>query len=195
MVQGGRLTKIQRTSRPDYILHMSWRLDKDWKSRWKKRKKKEWAIKDACLRRSRLGEGHCYLALSTFNVLSPKKKGNRETGNSNAPENWEEFSSVDPSDEKYKDIIKNASAKVGWQQSEAAMPCKRAFSQACLRVTVFFFSRKQEKKRHLKQRPDSVVLLEAHESTRQRMESVTKRRIHEEHIAGKGHNFLYSISI
>ena len=36
----------------------------------------------------------------------------------------------------------------------------------------------------MKQRPDSVVLLEAHESTRQRIESVTKR-IHEEHIGGK----------
>ena len=41
------------------------------------------------------------------------------------------------------------------------MPCKRAFSRARIR--------------------------EAHESTRQRTESVTKR-IHEEHIAAKGQN-------
>ena len=51
---------------------------------------------------------------------------------------------------------------------------------------------KQNKPRRLKQRLDSVVITEAHESTRQRMESVTKR-IHEEHIAGKGPFTHYSL--
>ena len=45
---------------------------------------------------------------------------------------------------------------------------------------------KTEKPKHLKQRQDSVVLLK-HMNLRDRNESMSKR-IHEEHIAGKGHN-------
>ena len=41
---------------------------------------------------------------------------------------FEGICSIDPSDEECKDIIKSAKA--------AAMPCKRAFPQACMRETV-----------------------------------------------------------
>ena len=57
----------------------------------KEEKNKNGQSQDACLRRSRLGEGHCYIALSTFNVLSLKKNGQSRNRNSNAPENWEKF--------------------------------------------------------------------------------------------------------
>ena len=40
--------------------------------------------------------------------------------------------STDSSDEEYKDIIKNARRKLETPKA-AAMPCKRAFSQACIR--------------------------------------------------------------
>ena len=90
--------------------------------------------------------------------------------------------SIDPSDQDYKDIIKNARRKLVTSKA-AAMPCKERFPQACMRETVV---QKPKKLRHLKQRPDSVVSLKPIESTRQRIESVTKR-IHEEHIEGKEH--------
>ena len=43
--------------------------------------------------------------------------------------------SIGPSDEEYKDIIKNARRKLETPKA-AAMPCKRAFSQASIRETV-----------------------------------------------------------
>ena len=46
--------------------------------------------------------------------------------------------------------------------------------------------KKKKKPKHLKQRQDPVVLLK-HMNPRDKIESVTKR-IHEEHIAGKGEN-------
>ena len=61
--------------------------------------------------------------------------------------------SIDPSDEEYKDIRKNARRKLETSKA-AAMPCKRAFPQAC--IPLF---QKQKKPRHLKQRPDSVASL------------------------------------
>ena len=62
------------------------------------------------------------------------------------------------------------------------MPCKRAFSQACIRETVVSKIEKVGAS-EAKTRFDCVTV--THESTRQRI--VTKR-IHEEHIAGKGQN-------
>ena len=103
--------------------------------------------------------------------------------------------SIDPSDEAYKDIIKNARRKLETPK-EAAMPCKRAFSQACLRVTVVSTT---EKANASEAKTRFSCITEAHESTRRRIESVTKRRIHEEHIAGKAQNyciaFQYSAQI
>ena len=91
--------------------------------------------------------------------------------------------SIDPSDEEYKDIIKSAKA--------AAMPCKRAFPQACMRETVVS---KTEKAKASEANTRFSCITEARESTRQRMESVTKR-IHEEHIAGKGQNSALHYSL
>ena len=97
-----------------------------------------------------------------------------------------EIYSVDPSDEEYKDILKNARRKLETPK-EAPMPCKRAFSQACLRVTVVS---KTGKAKASEANTRFTCISEAHESRRQRIESVTKRRIHEENIAGKGQNFV-----
>ena len=66
----------------------------------------------------------------------------------------------------------------------AALPCKRAFSQACVRETVVS---KTEKAKASEAKTGFSCIVEAHESTRQRIEPVTKR-IHEELIAGKGQN-------
>ena len=63
--------------------------------------------------------------------------------------------SIDPSDEEYKDIIKNVRRKLETPKA-AAMPCKRAFSKACIQETVVS---KTKKPRNQKQRLDSVVLL------------------------------------
>ena len=49
--------------------------------------------------------------------------------------NLREIYSVDPSDEEYKDIIKNARRKLK-RAMAAAMPCKRAFSQGSIWETV-----------------------------------------------------------
>ena len=45
------------------------------------------------------------------------------------------FCSIDPSDEEYKDVIKNARRKLETPKA-AATPCERAFSQARIRETV-----------------------------------------------------------
>ena len=63
--------------------------------------------------------------------------------------------SIDPSDEEYKDIIKRAKA--------AAMPCKRAFSQACIRETVVS---KTEKAKASEAKTRFSCITEAHESTK-----------------------------
>ena len=92
--------------------------------------------------------------------------------------------SIHPRDEEHKDIIKNARRKLETSKA-AAMPCKRAFPQACIRETVV--SKTEKAKASETKRPEFSCFTEAHESTRERVESVTKR-IHEEHIAGKGQN-------
>ena len=91
--------------------------------------------------------------------------------------------SIDPSDEEYKDIIKNARRKLE-RSKAAAMPCLRTFPLACIRETVVS---KTEKAKASESKIRFSCITEAHKSTRQRIESVTKR-IHEEHIAGKGQN-------
>ena len=90
--------------------------------------------------------------------------------------------SIDPRDEEYKDIIKTARRKLKTPKA-AAMPRKRAFPFACMRETVV----PNTKIKGSEGRSKFSCISEAHESTRQRIESVTKR-IHEEHIAGKGQN-------
>ena len=90
---------------------------------------------------------------------------------------------VDPDDDDYKDIILNAKRKLEIPTA-ATMACKRAFSQASVRESGVSKTGKA-KKSEVKTRFSCIA--EARESTRQRIESVTKR-IHEEHIAGKGEN-------
>ena len=82
--------------------------------------------------------------------------------------------SIDPSDEKYQDIIRNARRKLETPKA-AAMPCKRAFSQACIREIVVS---ETDKAKASEAKTRFSCITEAHESTRQRIESVTKR-IHE----------------
>ena len=91
--------------------------------------------------------------------------------------------SVNPSDEEHTDIIQNARRKLEIPKA-AAMPCTRAFSQACIRETI---ASKTEKAKASEEHTRFSCIIEAHESTRHRIESVAKR-IHEEHIAGKGEN-------
>ena len=55
----------------------------------------------------------------------------------------ERIFSKDPSDEEYKDIVKHARRKLETPK-EAAMPFKRAFSQACIRETVVSKNRKSQ---------------------------------------------------
>ena len=61
---------------------------------------------------------------------------------------------------------------------------KRGFSQASIRETV---GSDTEKSKAFEAKTRFSCIAEAHDSTRQRIESVTTR-IHEEHIAGKGDN-------
>ena len=78
--------------------------------------------------------------------------------------------SIDPSDADYKDII-NARRKLETPMA-AAMPCKRAFSQASIRETVVS---KTGKAKESEEKTRFSCIAEAHESTRQRIESVRKR--------------------
>ena len=66
------------------------------------------------------------------------------------------------------------------------MSCKRAFPQACTREIVVS---KKEKAKASEAKTRFDCITEAHESTRQRIESVTKR-MHVEHIAVKGQNSI-----
>ena len=68
----------------------------------------------------------------------------------------------------------------------AEMPCKREFSQASIRETVVS---RTEKAQASEAKTRFSCIAEAHESTRQGIESV-KKRIHEGHMAGRGQNFV-----
>ena len=110
--------------------------------------------------------------------------GQSRNQNSNMQEILKGIYYIVPSDEEYKDIIiKNARRKLETPMA-AAMPWKRAFSQAGIRETV---DSKTEKAKASEAKTRFSCITQAQESTRQRMESVMKR-IHEEHTAGKGQN-------
>ena len=109
--------------------------------------------------------------------------GNRET-KTRICQKFEEFYSIDPSDEDYKAIIQNARRNLEIPIMAAAMPFKRAFSQASIRETDVS---KTERAKPSGAKTRFSCIAEAHESTRQGIESVTER-IHEVHIAGKGQN-------
>ena len=102
------------------------------------------------------------------------------------PEYFEKFILLIRVMKSTKTSLKNARRKLETSKA-AAMPCNRAFSQACcIRETVVS---KTEKAKASEAKTRFCCITEAHESTRQRIESVTKR-IHEENIAGKGYNFV-----
>ena len=90
---------------------------------------------------------------------------------------------IDPSDEDYRDIMKNARRNLETPMA-AAMPCKRTIAQTSNRETIALKSGKAEAS---KMRTSFSCIAEAHESTKQRVESVTKRS-HEDQNAGKGQN-------
>ena len=79
--------------------------------------------------------------------------------------------SIDPSDEEYKDIIENARRKLETPMA-AEMPCKREFSRASTRETVVS---RTEKAKASEAKTRFSCIAEAHESTRQRIESVRKK--------------------
>ena len=103
--------------------------------------------------------------------------------NSNTPENWEEFILL---------IWVTKNTKTSWKmQGESWRPRRQL---QCHVKEPFLkhmhtgnrcFKNKKAKASEAKTRFSCIT--EAHESTRQRTESVTQRN-HEEHIAGKGHN-------
>ena len=105
------------------------------------------------------------------------KNGQSRNRNSNTPENWEEFILLIR-------VSKNTKTSLRMQCESWRMPCKRAFPLACIWETVLS---KTEKAKASEAKTRCSCITEAHESTRQRIESVTKG-IHEEHIAGKGQN-------
>ena len=102
------------------------------------------------------------------------------------PENCEEFIPLIQVMKSTKTSLKNARRKLETPKA-AAMPCKRAFSQADIRETGVS---KTGKAKTSEAKTRFSCIAEAHESTKQRIESVTKK-IHQEHIAGKGQNFVY----
>ena len=83
---------------------------------------------------------------------------------------------IDPSDEEYKDIWKHQRQR---QCHAIERSLKHAYGKPLYQKT------DKAMASEAKSRFDCFI--EAHESTRQRKESVTKK-IHEEHIAGKGQN-------
>ena len=130
--------------------HMAWRLDKNWKSRAKKRE----------------------------TIM-----GNRETKTRICPKvernlfHWSEWWSV----QRHHIKMQGGSQRHQWQ-----LQCNAKERSPNLAYGKPLFL-KQKKPRHLKRKTRFSCTTEANESTRQRIESVSKR-IHEEHIAKKGQN-------
>ena len=146
------VVRVETDKNPNDITTRSftaWRLDKNWRSRAKKR---------------------------------GTRMGNRETQTRRCRKiernlfHWSKWWRV-------QNAIKNARRKLETPMA-AAKPCKRPFSQASIRETGV--SKTGQAKTSAAKTGFSCVA-EAHESTRQRIESATKR-IHEEHIAAKGQN-------
>ena len=81
-------------------------------------------------------------------------------------------------------IGKNAQTR---EKQEWAIEKPKVNNARRLRGIDFIDPEGEECEEIIKKRKGFSCITEAHESTRQRIESVTKRT-HEEHIAGKGHN-------
>ena len=89
---------------------------------------------------------------------------------------------IDPGDGAYKETINNARKKLEVPM-EAAMPCKMGTRKRITEPQQTAASRIMESNRKTK----VACIVEAHESTRKRVES-TLPRSHEDHIAQKGLN-------
>ena len=88
--------------------------------------------------------------------------------------------SIDPNDEEYKHIIKNARNKLEIPMADP-MPCRRSESSRVTRAVNLKRAKASEKIQKMK----FDCNVEAHESKRPRMDSVKKKN-HEDHKAGKG---------
>ena len=92
--------------------------------------------------------------------------------------------SIDPEDEEYKEILKNAKRNLEVHM-DTAMPCNKGTkSPACFQGT----EAKHDAPNNVP-KTKYACIVEAHESTRQRLESSPPKN-HEDHIAGKGHNAM-----
>ena len=89
--------------------------------------------------------------------------------------------SIDPSDEDYKDIIKNAGRKLETSVT-AALPCKREFSKASIRHIVI---PNTDKVRASEAKTRFSCIAEAHKSTRRRIELMRKKRSMKNTLEGK----------
>ena len=97
--------------------------------------------------------------------------------------------SIDPSDEDYKDIIWKCKAIVG----NTTWHLQRHVKDVCynLQSGNHCF---QKKANASEEKTKFSCIAEAHEPTRPRIESATKR-IHEDHIAGRGQNSILHYNV
>ena len=85
--------------------------------------------------------------------------------------NFKRIYPIDPSDEDYKDIIKNTIRKLETTVT-AALPCKREFSKVSIRHIVV---PNTEKVKASETKTRFSCIAEAHKSTRRRIELMKKR--------------------
>ena len=97
--------------------------------------------------------------------------------------NFKGICSVDLDDEEFQDIIKNVRRKLE-RHMAAAMQSKRKPWATCSRVTGALNITNANASENIPKKKFNCIV-EAHESTRPRMESSTTKD-HEEHIAGTG---------
>ena len=123
----------------------------------------------------------------SYLARSRRKKNRNEQSRSQKLVNASNLSgiySIDPNDDEYNHIIKNARKKLETPMADP-MPCRRAQSSSVTGAVNLKRAKASEKFQKMKF--DCIV--EVHESKRPRMESVKKRN-HEDHIVGKGDNSI-----
>ena len=150
VIQGKGLTKIQATTRPDYVWPEIW---SGMSKAAEKKEKQEWTIE------------------------KPKLDNARKL---------RDIYFIKPEDGEYKEITKKNSRKswkFWWRQSCLASWRRRRAQRDCGKPQ----ARQQRSNKVHKTMHASIV--EAHESTRKRLES-TPPRSHEDHIAEKGFNSI-----
>ena len=157
MWSGERLTKIQATTRPDYVWPETCMV---WHAKSSSKKKKSMGH----LKKPKLDDGRVLHAKS----LAEKKK-------------LRGIYFIDPENGEYDDTIKKRTEKLEIPM-EAAVLCKMGTKKRSNK------SRKtanETKESNNIQKTKRACIVEAHESTRRRLESTLPRN-HEDHIAEKG---------